>query len=286
MSLSNTTVKQTFQGDGVVTAFAIPFSILVSDTTEADVYIRDESDANSITETLQVEGALQDYTLTGAAPPSTPFATTVTFNTAPVATSKIIIIRNLARTQTLDIDESGDFPAESLETSLDRIVAQVQSLKEELDRIPKLRISEQFGDTTLGQSFANYLMRVNNDNDGFEFVSAATVLASATASGFTGQVSATILDSQTSTDVTGLLLDKLVYSSAVVFGEIVRGTDGGHIILSVRYVNSAWVVKEVIANTSAAHGLTWNITSGGQVQYTSGTEGAGTFEYNMLRYTV
>lgn len=283
MSLSNTTVKQTYNGNGSTTDFAIPFTIIADDSAEVDVYIRDESDPNAITETLQTEGAMQDYTLTGASPPSTPFHTTVSFNTPPSSDHKVIIIRNLARTQTLDISESGDFPAESLETALDRVVAQVQSLKEELDRIPKLRISEQFGDTTLGQAFANHLIQVNSSNDGFKFSSPSAVFASATG-GVEATVEATINNSQAiATDITGLSISSSTHTSAIVFCEIERGTNFNNLILYLQYQNSSWRINEGLGN-GEAHGLTFSITSSGFVQYTSDNSGAGTLKYRVLRF--
>jgi hypothetical protein len=285
MALANTTVKSTYQGDAVTVAFAIPFTILVNDSSEVKVYVRDESVSTLVTETLQVEGGGQDYTLTGASPPGTPFNTTVTFNVAPASTSKIVIIRSFPLTQTLDLEEGGDFPAESFETALDRIAGQVQEVKEFITRMPYLRASEQFGSTELDHVDANDLIIVNDDNDGFEFRSPSEVLAIAEG-GVTAMISAAISNGQTSADVTGLILDSTVYSSAVVWGEITRGTDGGHITLSVRYINGAWVVKEVWANTNLAHGLTWNITAAGQVQYSSGGEGTGSFKHRMLRYGV
>lgn len=285
MGLSNTTVKQTYQGDGVTVNFAIPFAVIEDDSVETKVYVRDESVATAITETLQTEGAMQDYTLTGASPPSTPFNTTVTFNTAPTANQKIIVIRQLALTHDLDLDPNQAIDVEALEDKVDRLTAQIQQLQEVVDRVPKLRVSEQFGDTTMGQAFANYLLKVNADNNGFEMASAASVLASIDGGSslsplYTGAIS----DSQSNTAVESWpTLDETVYTSAILFGEIKRGTTGGHVILSIRYINSAWVVQKVLENTDAASGVTFNM-SGGDLQYSSGSEGAGTLKFVLLRF--
>lgn len=282
MALSNTTVKQTYQGDGATVAFAIPFALIVSGnhSTETKVYVRDESDANDITQTLQVEGAGQDYTLTGGTPP-----TTVTFNSAPAATDKIIIIRVLPNTQTLDLEESGDFPAESFETALDRMAAQIQELKEKIERMPILRITEQFGDTTLDQPFATYLIGVNEDNDGFQFWSPSEV-QSAAEGGFTGQGSTvTIANSQATPDnITGLLLDSDTYSGAFIVCEIERTGIFSHTLLFAQWTGSDWRLNESLSN-GEAHGLTFSITSAGQAKYTSDGSGAGTLKFRMLRFT-
>lgn len=284
MALSNTTVKQTYQGDGTTVNFAIPFAVIEDDSVETKVYIRDESVSSAITETLQTEGAMQDYTLTGASPPSTPFNTTVTFNTAPTANQKVIVIRQLALTHDLDLDPNQAIDVEALEDKVDRLTAQIQQLQEVVDRVPKLRVSEQFGDTTMGQAFADYLLKVNATNDGFEMASAASVLSGVTVGGLTAQLESTISDSQTNAAVTQwVTLDESEYTSAILFGEITRGTTGGHVILSIRYINSAWVVQKVLENTDAASGVTFNM-SGGDLQYSSGSEGAGTLKYTLLRF--
>lgn len=141
MSLSNLNVKATYQGNGSNTTFAIPYAFISDDSAETKVYIRDESNASAITENLQTEGAMQDYTLTGANPPSTPFNTDVEFNTAPSSDEKVIIIRNLSITQPTDL--STDVDLESIELSLDRNTALIQQLDEVLSRSVKLSVTEQ-----------------------------------------------------------------------------------------------------------------------------------------------
>jgi hypothetical protein len=91
MSFVNTTVHALYQGDGVLTTFAIPFTPIVDDSAETVVYIRDETDPAAITETLKTEGALNDYTLTGA-PDADSFNVNVVFNAGeiPTATSESV----------------------------------------------------------------------------------------------------------------------------------------------------------------------------------------------------
>lgn len=284
MSINNETDKQTYNGNGSNLDFAIAHTIVSDDSAETEVWVRDESDPNNITETLQVEGALQDYTLTGASPPGTPFNNNVRFNSAPSSDQKVIVKRAITLTQPLDISESDDFPAESFETQLDRLAAQIQFLQEQLTRVPRLRNTEQFGTNLLGQSFANRLIWVNDSNNGFEWVSPAEVLASAVADGLTAQYDATIANSQTETDVSNFpTLDNTVHTSALLFGEITRGNTGGHIILSIRYINSTWVVQTILENTDTASGVTFNM-NGGSLEYSSGSEGAGELKFRLLRF--
>lgn len=169
MSISNETVRSLSTANGVTTAFAIPHTIVSSDSSEVEVYLVDES-ADPITETLQVEGALQDYTLTGASPPTTPFDTHVTFNTAPTNGLKVLIQRKIALTQPTDLDENGPFPAEEVETSLDRLAAEIQLLNLKVSRALKTRQSAPTAnlDPSLPEPSAGRFLRWNDTEDGFE----------------------------------------------------------------------------------------------------------------------
>lgn len=172
MSLSNTTVKQKYNANGATTQFAIPFAHIASDSTETKVYLVNES-VDPVTETLQTEGALQDYTLTGASPPGTPFDTHVTFNSAPASTYKVLIVRVLALTQPEDLDAVSTVELDTIETAIDRVVAQVQELSEKVDRAPKYRLSNTT-DTNplLPDPSAGQYLRWNSAEDGLENVTA------------------------------------------------------------------------------------------------------------------
>lgn len=142
MSISNTTVKTIYVGNGVTTGFTIPFDIIESASDETVVILRNETDPDNITETLQVEGV--DYNLTGGSPP-----TTVTMTTAPASDEKLLVKRNTDMIQDLDLQENSQFPVESVETKLDRLTGIVQELQEELDRAPKLNETTPTGASSL-----------------------------------------------------------------------------------------------------------------------------------------
>lgn len=149
MSLSNESVRAIYTANGVTVSFAIPQDIIESDSSEVEVYSVNES-TTPPTETLQVEGALQDYTLTGASPPATPFDTHVTFNSAPASGRKIVVQRKITLTQPTDLVVNGEFPAEEVETTLDRLVAEIQLVNHKLKRALKTRISIPDADLDLG----------------------------------------------------------------------------------------------------------------------------------------
>lgn len=178
--LSNQVVQQVYQGDGTTDTFSITPDIIVNDSSEIKVYIRDESDPDNITETLQVEGAMQDYILTGANPPSQPFDDTIEFNTPPTADQIVIIIRELPLTQVLDLNPSQAFPALSAENTLDRIVAMIQQVNNKFKRV--LRLNSIYNpDITDGVGVPDpvptYLLRWNQAGDALENVDPQEVAA-------------------------------------------------------------------------------------------------------------
>ena len=93
MSLANTTIKSISVGNGANLTFAIPFTPIIDDSAETVVYLRDETVPAAITYTLLVEGALNDYTLTGA-PDGASFHVNVqlTAGTAPTATTRRYLV--------------------------------------------------------------------------------------------------------------------------------------------------------------------------------------------------
>jgi hypothetical protein len=121
MTVSNELVKELFTGNGSTTSFTIPFAF--NATSDIEVYLRDEVDPDAITETIQVEGT--DYDLTGGPP-----VTTVEMVTAPAATEKLLVRRQLDLTQSTDYITADSFPADSHETALDKITFLIQQMKE------------------------------------------------------------------------------------------------------------------------------------------------------------
>ncbi len=166
MSLSDLDVKALYNANGVTVNFAIPFANILNDSVETFVYKVDES-VNPATETLQTEGALQDYTLTGASPPGTPFDTHVTFNTAPASGLKIMVVRRLALTQPEDLDATSTVNLTTLERALDRVTALIQQLDEAIKRGPKFRQSyTALTDPLLPDPSANQFLKWNSSANG------------------------------------------------------------------------------------------------------------------------
>ena len=143
MSLSARTMKVTYTGDNSNTTFAMPDVPILDDSAEVVVYTRDET-ATPPTVTLMVEGALNDYTLTGA-PDNDSFHTNVEFNTAPANLLKVIVTLQLPYTQVLNYNgnNSAGVRPTQIEEALDRAIGMIQQMEEQLSRVPKMNITEQ-----------------------------------------------------------------------------------------------------------------------------------------------
>ena len=126
MTVSSTTTKVSYSGNGSTTVFAYGFKIF------ADADLRVIERAADGTET--VKSLTTHYTVSGA---GTDSGGNVTFGTAPASGVTVIIKRNLTLTQGTDYVANDPFPAESHEEALDRLTFIAQGIQEELDRAIK-----------------------------------------------------------------------------------------------------------------------------------------------------
>jgi hypothetical protein len=185
MAVSNTTVKQLYNGNGSTDTFAIPFAFIASQASaQVKVYRIDNTTKLA---TLQVEGALQDYTLTPAYDPVTNpnGPTNVVFNAGriPTAAQKVLVIREVPYTQVISfISNTASLGANNLEVGLDRAVLMIQQLYEQIQRAPSILQYDDMVvnfDPSIPAVEPEYLLRVNAAGTGFEFVSAAAVASGA-----------------------------------------------------------------------------------------------------------
>jgi hypothetical protein len=126
MSVSSTTTKVSYSGDGSTTVFAYTFKVF------ADADLRVIERASNGTETVKT--LTTHYTVSGA---GTDSGGNVTFTTAPASGVTVIIKRNLGLTQGTDYIENDPFPAESHEDALDRLTFIAQNIQEQVDRCIK-----------------------------------------------------------------------------------------------------------------------------------------------------
>lgn len=113
MTVSTTTNKISYTGNGVAVEFAIPFPFLDASHLKAYQLL------NNI-RTQRTDWEIQSGNLI--------------FETAPVSGAKILIIREIPLTQETDYRENEILPAETLERNFDRLTMQIQQLEEKTQR--------------------------------------------------------------------------------------------------------------------------------------------------------
>lgn len=149
-TISSTTTRQLFNGDGSTTTFAIPFSMTNVSSSEVRVVKR----ASNGTETLQTNPT--HYTISGS---------NVVFGTAPASTEKVLIRRVKANTQTYDFIPGGTIPANTLEGVLDKLAMQVQGTNERIDRAILLPETSTSSLIPMAEPSPNMLLGWNSAGD-------------------------------------------------------------------------------------------------------------------------
>ena len=130
MTISSTTTKNTYSGNGSTTAFAYGFKIFAS--SDIKVYIRSSAGV----ETLKSEGSgSANYGISGVGETS---GGTVTFVTAPASGETVVLIRDTSQVQSTDYVENDPFSAADHENALDRLTMIGQEMQEEMDRSFKI----------------------------------------------------------------------------------------------------------------------------------------------------
>ena len=129
MTVSSTTVKNSYSGNGSTTQFAYGYKIFA----DSDLIVIIRSAAGTET----VKTLTTHYTVAGAGDASGGSITFTTGNT-PASGETVVIIREVPQTQAIDYIANDPFPAESHEEGLDRGTMTTQQVQEELNRSIKL----------------------------------------------------------------------------------------------------------------------------------------------------
>ena len=129
MTVSSTTVKNSYSGNSSTTVFAYSFKIFAD--SDLQVIIRSSTGAET-TKTLTTH-----YTVSGAGDASGGNVTFTSGNT-PATGQTVVIRRGVPQTQAIDYIANDPFPAESHEEGLDRATMTTQQVQEELNRSIKL----------------------------------------------------------------------------------------------------------------------------------------------------
>jgi hypothetical protein len=132
MTVSSTTNRKSFTGDGSTTAFGTS-PVVFFDESELEVYLVTTATGASTLQTITTH-----YTVSGGAGTTG----TVTMVTAPASTETLVILRVLPYTQTDDYVNNDINDAEVLEDRLDKLTMLTQQLDEVDERSLKLSSAE------------------------------------------------------------------------------------------------------------------------------------------------
>ena len=126
MTVSSSTNRASYSGNGSTTVFAYGFKIF--DQDDLTVILR-AADGTETTQTITTH-----YTVSGVGSVS---GGNVTFGTAPASGVTVVILREQPLTQGLDLVANDPFPSASFEDQLDKLTFMVQQHDEELGRTIK-----------------------------------------------------------------------------------------------------------------------------------------------------
>lgn len=175
MTVSSTTNRIQYNGDGATVDFAYAFKVF--DEDDLTVVLTDGAG----TETTQT--ITTHYSVSGVGVEA---GGNVTMVTAPALGETLTIKRKLAIKQETDYITGSAFPASSHEDALDKLTMICQQLDEELDRSLKLALSSGFTDLEIPDPSALQYLRWNSGATALENA-ALTALGDLTAHAADGQ---------------------------------------------------------------------------------------------------
>lgn len=157
MTISTTTSRITYAGDGVSTVFAVPFVFFGQD--ELEVIEKVTATGVEVTKVLTTHYAVAGGN--GA-------AGSVTALAAPAGTVSWTIARKTKQTQEVDYTPNDPFPAETHERALDRLTALVQELADKLNRALVLSVTSAITSLPLPNPVADWVLGWKSDGSGIE----------------------------------------------------------------------------------------------------------------------
>lgn len=215
MSLSSTTERNSYTGDGATSVYAYSFKVFL----ESELRVIVKSTASPPVETTLT--ITTDYTVSGVGETSGGNITLVNASQAWLTSGnltsgyKILIRRVRSLTQTADIRNQGDFYPETHEDVFDKLVMNDQQQQDDVDRsvkLPQTIVSSDF-DPTLPTDIAtaNATLVVNSAGDGLDMGPTTTQITNAEANATAAAASATLASQWAS--LTSGIVDSTDYSA-------------------------------------------------------------------------
>jgi hypothetical protein len=238
MTVSSTTTKNSYSGDGSTTTFAYAFKIFA----DADLTVILRSAAG--TETVQT--LTTHYTVTNAGNAN---GGNVVFGSAPASGVTVVIRRNMAQTQSTDYTANDPFPAESHEDALDRLTFIAQQQQEEVDRSIKLSRTNTMTSTefTVGATErANKILAFDSSGE----ISVTQELGTYQGTDATITTEAYVVRDIVKSTTAGELNNVYICVADAVVGDLLTDTD--HFELLVDAVSAATSATNAASSASAA----------------------------------
>src|SRR5574342_345576 len=129
MTVSSTSNRKEYTGNGVTTVFAFPYKFIA--TTDIKVY---------------VAGVLQTSGYTVGTPSDS--GANVTFSVAPANLASVVIINDPDLLQSSALPSTGPFPSTTVERMVDKVTLQVQRIRDLINRSFTLPDSDTSGAST------------------------------------------------------------------------------------------------------------------------------------------
>ena len=129
MTISTTTIKNSYSGNGSTTTFNYTFKI--TDQDDIDVIIRSSTGVET-TKTITTH-----YTVSGVGVASGG-SVVFTSGNIPASGETVVLRRSTPQTQGVDLIENDPLPANTLEDALDKATSISQELQEQVDRSLKI----------------------------------------------------------------------------------------------------------------------------------------------------
>jgi hypothetical protein len=257
MALESTDNRVKYSGNGSTTVFSFPYYFL----EEADLVVIERVDSTGV-ETVKT--LTTHYTVSGEGDEA---GGSVTMLTAPASGRTLIIYRDPAIVQEVDLEENNSFPAATNERALDLLTMVAQRLSDRLDRTVGLTdgFDSDFDPTLPTLLEAGQTIIVNDDADGFEAGPTADEIEDAQANATAAAASATAAATSASAASTSATAAASSASAAAASAASVAPTVFG----------STGTPRAVVAGTGLTSGAShMSTTAQRQVIFVEGSGGA------------
>lgn len=131
MTVSSSTSRASYAGNGTTTVFAVPFYFLANSQLSVSLW------SSAGVETVQVLGT--NYSVTGAGVLT---GGSITMVVAPASGTTLVITRAVPLTQETDLQPNDRLPAETLEQSIDKLTMITQQNAENANRAIRSPLSD------------------------------------------------------------------------------------------------------------------------------------------------